>query len=102
MILLVGYIKDQIWILEYPIRYFGIDLFGRMTIIKLANGELIVHDPCKIDAATKHEIDAIGKVKYIIAPGNFHHLFVVDFQQQYPDAATFLCPGLERKRPDIE
>jgi len=67
----VEYIKDQIWIVEYPIRYFGIDLFGRMTIVKLSNGELIVHDPCKIDAATKHEIDAIGNVQYIIAPEIF-------------------------------
>jgi len=99
---LVEYIKDQIWILEYPIRYSGIDLFGRMTIIKLENGDLIIHDPYKVDDSTKHEIDAIGKVKYIIAPGNFHHLFVTDFQQKYPDAETFLCPGLERKRPDIK
>ena len=98
---LAEYVNDQIWILEYPVRYFGIDLYGRMTIIKLSNGELIAHDPCKIDATTKQQIDAIGDVKYIIAPGNFHHLFVTDFQQHYPEAETFLCPGLERKRPDI-
>lgn len=97
----VEYVKDQIWIVEYPIRYFGIDLFGRMTIIKLPNGDLIIHDPCKIDAATKQDIDAIGEVRYIVAPGNFHHLFVTDFQQHYPEAETFICPGLERKRPDI-
>ena len=29
------------------------------------------------------------------------HLFVTDFQQKYPNAETFICPGLERKRPDI-
>jgi len=98
---LAEYIKDQIWILEYPVRYAGIDLYGRMTLIKLDNGDLIVHDPCRIDESTKREIDAIGPVRYILAPGSYHHLFVTDFQQQYPDAETFLCPGLERKRPDI-
>lgn len=98
---LTEYIKDQIWILEYPIRYGGMDLFARMTVIKLANGELLIHDPCKIDSETKSEIDALGEVKYIIAPGNFHHLYVTDFQQLYPQAETFICPGLERKRPDI-
>ena len=96
------YIKDQIWILEYPVRFGGMDLFGRMTIIKLENGDLIVHDPCKIDDLVKSEIDALGEVKYIIAPGNYHHLFVTDFQKQYPNAETFLCPGLEKKRPDIK
>jgi hypothetical protein len=98
---LTEYIKDQIWILEYPVRFGGMDLFGRMTIIKLNNGELIIHDPCKIDDAIKERIDDLGEVKFIIAPGNFHHLFVSDFQQHYPKAETFICPGLERKRPDI-
>ena len=98
---LTEYVKNQIWILEYSIRFFGMDLFARMTIIKLDNGELLIHDPCKIDDETQQAIDALGEVKYIIAPGNFHHLFVTDFQQRYPDAETFICPGLERKRPDI-
>jgi hypothetical protein len=99
---LTEYIKDQIWIHEYPVRYAGINLFGRMTIIKLDNGELIIHDPCKIDELIKSEIDKIGEVKYIVAPGSYHHLFVTDFQKKYPNAETFLCPGLERKRPDIK
>ena len=96
------YIKDQIWILEYPVRFAGMDIFGRTTIIRLENGDLIVHDPCKIDDSAKGEIDEIGKVKYIIAPGSYHYLFVADFQEKYPNAETFICPGLERKRPDIK
>lgn len=98
---LIEYIKDQIWIHEYPVRFMRMDLYARMSVIRLANGDLIIHDPCHIDAASKRELDALGKVKYIIAPGNFHHLSVQDFQQIYPEAETFLCPGLERKRADI-
>lgn len=96
------YIRDQIWILEYPVRFGGMDLYARTTIIKLDNGELIVHDPCKIDEAVKSEIDALGTVKFIIAPGSYHHLFIEDFQAKYPDAETYLCPGLERKRPGLK
>lgn len=99
---LTEYIKDQIWIVEYPVRFGGMDLFGRMTIIKLQNGDLFVHDPCKIEYSLKQQIDDLGPVKYMVAPGNYHHLFVTDFQQKYPYAETFLCPGLEKKRPDIK
>ena len=99
---LTEYVSGNIWLLDYPVRFGGMDLFGRTTIIRLENGDLIVHDPCKIDDSTKAKIDEIGRVKYIIAPGSYHHLFVADFQKKYPDAETFLCPGLERKRPDIE
>jgi len=99
---LTEYIKNQIWILEYPIRFAAMDLWARMTIIKLDNGDLIIHDPCKIDDAIKNEIDSLGVVKFIIVPGTYHHLFVNDFQEKYPNAETFLCPGLEKKRPDIK
>ena len=99
---LTEYVSGNIWLLEYPVRFGGMDLFGRTTIIRLENGDLIVHDPCKIDDSTKAKIDEIGIVKYIIAPGSYHHLFVADFQKKYPNAETFLCPGLERKRPDIK
>ncbi|WP_127119765.1 DUF4336 domain-containing protein [Thiomicrospira sp. S5] len=98
---LTEYVKNQVWLLEYPIRFEGMDLFGRMTIIRLENGDLLIHDPCKITDAIRQQIDDIGPVKYIVAPGSYHHLFVMDFQAKYPQAETFLCPGLERKRPDI-
>lgn len=99
---LTEYIKDQLWIIEYPVRFAGMEIFGRMIIIKLGNGEILIHDPCKINQATKSELDKLGEVKYIVAPGTYHHLFVTEFQQHYPQAETFLCPGLEKKRPDIQ
>lgn len=99
---LTEYVSDRIWILEYPVRFAGMDIFGRTTIIRLENGDLFIHDPCKVDNFNKAKIDEIGTVKYIVAPGSYHHFFVTDFQKQYPDAETFLCPGLERKRPDIK
>ena len=73
-----------------------------MTIVRFDNGDLLIHDPCEISDLVKRDIDAIGEVRYIVAPGSYHHLFVTDFQQKYPQAETFLCPGLERKRPDIK
>jgi len=73
-----------------------------MTIVKLDGGDLLIHDPCEFSDLVMREIDAIGEVKYIVAPGSYHHLFVTDFQQKYPNAETFICPGLERKRPDIK
>ena len=96
------YIPEMIYIVEYPIHYSGIDLFSRMTLVRLDDGKLWVHSPCQLDAQLKTEIDRLGKVAYIIAPGNFHHLFVSDFQKYYPDAETFLCPGLDKKRQDLK
>lgn len=95
------YVPGSIYIVEYPIHFGGINLFSRMTIVRLSNGKLWLHSPCKLDATLKSEIDQLGEVACIIAPGNFHHLYVSDLQADYPDAETFLCPGLEKKRADL-
>ena len=94
------YVPEKIYIVEYPIHFGGMDLFSRMTLVRLDDGKLWVHSPCQLDAQLKSEIDRLGEVAYILAPGNFHHLYVSDFQGHYPDAETFLCPGLEKKRQD--
>ena len=96
------YVPQKIHIVEYPIHFGGMDLFSRMTLVRLHDGKLWVHSPCRLDAQLKNEIDQLGKVAYILAPGNFHHLYVSDFQSHYPDAETFLCPGLEYKREDLK
>ncbi|MFG6104405.1 DUF4336 domain-containing protein [Leptothoe sp. EHU-05/26/07-4] len=95
------YVPGTIYIVEYGIRFGGMDLFSRMTIVRLNDGKLWLHSPCKLDALLKSEIDQLGEVAYIIAPGNFHHLHVSDLQADYPNAETFLCPGLEKKRADL-
>ncbi|MCG8414115.1 MAG: DUF4336 domain-containing protein [Pseudomonadales bacterium] len=99
--LLEEYVKEKIYIVEYPLRFAGMDIFSRMTIVKLDNGQLWVHSPSEIDEELKEAIDSLGEVGYIIAPGNFHHLNVANAQSLYPNAETFLCPGLEKKRPDL-
>ena len=96
------YIPEKIYIVEYPIHFGGLDLFSRMTVVRLNDGKLWVHSPCQLDARLKSEIDRLGEVAYILAPGNFHHLYVSDFQSHYPNAETFLCPGLEKKRQDLK
>ena len=50
------YVPGKIFIVEYPIRYMGIDLFSRMTIVRMDDGQLWVHSPCSPDAQLKSEI----------------------------------------------
>jgi hypothetical protein len=99
---LYEYQKDKIWIKEYPIHYAGCDFSSRMTVIRLANGNLLIHSPCEIDESTKTTIDRLGKVEFIVAPGSYHYFHVASAQRAFPEAETFICPGIERKIPNIE
>jgi hypothetical protein len=98
---LFEYQKDAIWIREYPIRYAGTRFNARMTIVRLGNGNLFIHSPCEIDEHTKSMIEPLGTVEFIIAPGLYHFSYIKSAQQAFGEAETFICPGIERKLPDL-
>lgn len=99
---LYEYQKNMIWIKEYPIHYAYAKFNSRMTIIRLSNGNLFIHSPCEIEEETKASIEKLGRVEFIVAPGSYHYLHVSSAQRAFPEAEVFICPGIERKNPEIE
>lgn len=95
------YIAGQIWLCRYPVKYFGMKFDARMTVIRLADGKLMLHSPCEIGDHMRRVLAGLGEVAYIVAPGTFHYLHVPSAQAAFPEAETFICPGIERKRPDM-
>lgn len=96
------YVPERIWTKKYPIHYAGCDFFARATFVRLQNGDVLVHSPCPIDATLEAELERVGRVAHIVAPGSYHYFYVADWQRSFPEATTFICPGVERKRPDLE
>ncbi|MDN5873576.1 MAG: DUF4336 domain-containing protein [Nitrosospira sp.] len=72
-----------------------------MTVVRLEGDKLMLHSPSEIDDATTTAISQLGEVSYIVAPGSFHHMHVAQAQSRYPQAETYICPGLERKVPGL-
>jgi Domain of unknown function (DUF4336) len=94
-------IDENIWVAEQPFKYFGLEVGTRMTVIRLLNDELIIISPIQTDEQTINELNAIGKVAYIIAPNVYHHLFISKFKAIYPDAKLWIPPALESKIPTV-
>jgi hypothetical protein len=95
------YIADQIWLCAYPVLLAGTRFQARMTVIRLASGELMLHSPCNITAAITQELAALGPVAHVVVPGNFHHLHAAAAQAAFPGAKTWICPGVERRHPGL-
>jgi hypothetical protein len=72
-----------------------------MSVIRLAEGSLLLHSPVEIDAALRRELDAVGRVRFAVAPNRVHHLYAGRVAEAYPEARLWVAPGLERKRPDL-
>lgn len=79
----------------------GVRMNTRMTVLRLANGKLLVHSPIRGDASLYQAIDALGDVAYVVAPNRLHHLFFGPWAERYPDARTFGPPGLAEKMPNL-
>ncbi len=90
-----------LWVAEQPLRFGGLEIGARMTVVRLPDGELLLHSPIRPTVALVDEVRALGSVAALVCPNRFHHLFAADWMEACPDAALFVAPGLERKRPDL-
>jgi hypothetical protein len=98
---LTEYVPSRIWLKKYAVHYAGADFFARATFIRLNDGNVLVHSPSPIDDALVEQVRKIGPVAHIVAPGSYHYFYVSAWQEAFPDAMTWICPGVERKCPDL-
>ena len=94
-------IDRDIWVGEQPLRYFGLSVGTRMTVIRLANRELVVISPIQVNDTIVSQLGELGTVNHIIAPNLYHYLFAANFKHLYPNAKFWAAPGLEAKKPDL-
>ena len=94
-------LAKDIWIADRPQRFYGLEVGTRMTVIRLADGSLLLHSPVALDAELRRELDAIGGVRFVVAPNRVHHLYAGKVAEAYPESRLWVGPGLDRKRPDL-
>src|SRR5215469_16434206 len=86
----------NIWDYEKPIRFGGIPLWHRMTVIRLAGGDLVIHSPTKLDYSSQEEFQRLGPVAAIVAPSWWHDLYLREYTQAYPTARLYVAPTLAK------
>ena len=94
-------LAPDLFVTERPLRFGGLNIGTRMTVVRLAGGELFLHSPVSLDFGLRGELEEIGKVRFVVAPNKMHHLFAGEYKEAWPDAELYCAPGLEGKRADI-
>jgi Domain of unknown function (DUF4336) len=87
-------LDDNIWDHEKPILFGPIPLWHRMTVIRLADGGLLVHSPTSLDVSVQEEFRKLGRIVAIIAPSWWHDLYLREYLNAYPDAKLYGAPTL--------
>ena len=95
-------LDGDLWVVERRQRFLGLEVGTRMTVIRLADGSLLLHSPVALDPELCAALDALGPVRFAVAPNRVHHLYAGEVVRAYPQARLWVGPGVEEKRPDLE
>lgn len=95
-------IAEDLWCAEADLKMPGKIFFRcRMTLVRLENQALLLYSPIEITAELSQAIDALGTVRWIVAPNGFHHLYLRSAMVAWPEAEVWASPILPTKRRNL-
>ncbi len=83
------------------VPFFGFPYPTRMVVVRLSDGSVWVWSPVALTEELANEVHAIGPVHHVVSPNKFHHLFLNEWADRWPDARLYTPPGLARKKPEL-
>ncbi|HEX4341024.1 MAG TPA: hypothetical protein VH062_34180 [Polyangiaceae bacterium] len=96
-------LADNLWRVEGTLP--SMPLKRVMTVVRLASGDLLVHNPIALEARKMAELDALGPVAFLVIPNGWHRLDLQAFRGRYPSAKVLAPSGSHDKvatvAPDV-
>ena len=95
-------VDQNIWIvdgdlIQMDMKVFKLPFQTRMTVVKLKDGKLWIHSPIAPNEDLFTELDALGRVAYLISPNKIHYAYIADWRKRYPHAQAWSSPGVEER-----
>lgn len=87
---------EGIWTATTPIRFVMTWFPHVMTVVRLADGDLLLHSPCRPSNHLIRDIAGLGRVAHVVAPNWFHDLYLREYRDLYPKA-TFWAPAFLKR-----
>lgn len=94
-------VDANLWELERPLRTPGLRLKHRMTVARLASGDLWVHSPVAFEEGIARDLATLGPLRHFVAPSTFHDLHWPEWFARYPDATFYCAPGVKEEHPEL-
>ena len=91
-------LAQDIWLADGPeIGFYGIPFPTRMTVIRLASGELVLHSPVARTPDVVATLAALGPVRHLVAPNWIHYAWIGEWADAEPEATTWAAPGVRAR-----
>lgn len=86
-------IGDNIWIVDGPhISFYGIPFSTRMTIVRLASGDLFLHSPIAMTPDLKAQVEELGTVRHLVSPNWIHYAHIGAWQEAFENTVAWASP----------
>lgn len=95
-------IAEDIWTVDGPLERMpyligSIPFPTRMTVVRLADGDLWCHSPVALDDALRSQIEALGRVRHLVSPNKIHYAHIGAWQRAWPDTVAWASPGVRER-----
>ena len=90
-------VPDLVWTSQMSYGRFGFDVGAWMTVLRLENGDLVVHSPVALKPELRAAVEQLGPVSHVIAPSGMHYEHLAEWAEAYPAAARYGVPALPEK-----
>ncbi|MEK6577937.1 MAG: hypothetical protein AABZ55_01805, partial [Bdellovibrionota bacterium] len=78
-------------------EWFGSPFRRRMTVIKLENGKIWIHNPFDLDSNDVEALRSLGTVSGVLAPNTIHSSDLSTFVSHFPNIQVFAPKTVARK-----
>ena len=94
-------IDDKVWTVTGTIHMPVGDFERRMTIARLRDGGLVVFSAIALDEDEMARLDALGRMAWLVVPGDDHRLDAKIWLQRYPTMHVAAPAGAREKALEV-
>lgn len=92
-------LSSRVWRVEGSLP--NMPLKRVMTVVRAADGRLLVHNAIALEESAMREIDAWGEVAWLLVPNGYHRLDAPCFHARYPQARVLTPPGSRARVAEV-
>jgi hypothetical protein len=91
----IEHLAENLWWVQGDLP--GMSLKRVMTIARLRDGRLVIHNGIALEEAAMREIEAWGTPAFLLVPNGYHRLDAPAYKKRYPNLCV-LAPRGSKKR----
>ena len=94
-------VDDKVWTVTGTIHMPVGDFERRMTVARLRDGGLVVYSAIALDEAQMAQLDDLGRMAWLVIPGDDHRLDARIWLQRYPTMHVAAPAGAREKALEV-